>query len=91
MTSRPYAVGLAPGARRSLRTLPPKVYSAVLEFLHGPLAQDPYRVGKPLRYELAGSYSARRGDYRVVHQIDDEARTVLIERIEHRGEAYRSR
>ena len=31
----------------------------------GPLADEPRRVGKPLVGELAGLWSARRGDYRV--------------------------
>lgn len=91
MTSSRYAVGLSPGARRSLHALPVKVYGAVVEFLQGPLSEYPRRVGKPLRFELAGSYSARRGEYRVIYHVDDEAGMVLVERIEHRGEAYRSR
>ncbi|WP_368886500.1 type II toxin-antitoxin system RelE/ParE family toxin [Escherichia coli] len=33
--------------------------------------------------------SARRGDYRVLVEIDDEARTVLVVRIAHRADAHR--
>ncbi len=91
MTSGRYTVGFALSARRSLHALPAKVYGAVMEFLRGPLAENPRQVGKPLRFELAGSYSARRGDYRIVYQIDDATHMVVVERIEHRGEAYRSR
>jgi mRNA-degrading endonuclease RelE of RelBE toxin-antitoxin system len=35
----------------------------VIEFVFGDLAREPRRVGKPLRRELAGMYSARRGPY----------------------------
>ena len=53
-------------ARRSLNRLPEKVVVACVEFVHGGLSENPYRVGKPLRFDLEGSYSARRGDFRVV-------------------------
>ena len=29
-------------------------------------------LGKPLERELAGSYSARRGSYRILYDIDEE-------------------
>src|SRR3954468_4114583 len=34
--------------------LPESVAVAVVHFLYGPLAEDPYRVGKPLRFHLEG-------------------------------------
>jgi mRNA interferase RelE/StbE len=48
-------------------------------------------VGRALRHELAGIHSARRGTYRVLYRIDDDARVVIVLRIEHRGSVYRSR
>jgi len=33
--------------------------------------------------------SARRGTYRLLYEIDQQARTVLITAIESRGDAYR--
>ena len=41
-----------PAARRSLNRLPEKVRDAALAFIGGPLADNPYRVGKPLEREL---------------------------------------
>jgi mRNA interferase RelE/StbE len=43
---------------------------AVWQFVSGPLLDNPHRVGKGLRYELEGYYSARRGQYRVIYRID---------------------
>lgn len=40
---------------------------------------------------LAGTHSARRGTYRLLHRIDDEAREVTVVRIEHRHDVDRSR
>lgn len=43
---------------------------AVIEFLMGPLRDNPHRAGKPLVGDLDGFWSARRGAYRVVYAID---------------------
>ena len=39
------------GASRDMDRLPLAIASAVVEFIYGPLAQNPRRVGKPLRFE----------------------------------------
>ena len=36
---------------------------AVFEFMSGPPAEHPHRVGKPLEGELAGRFGVRRGEY----------------------------
>ena len=63
----------------------------MVEFMAGALLDDPHRLGRPLRNELAGLYAARRGVYRIVYEIDDEAATVVVLRIDHRSTAYRRR
>jgi mRNA-degrading endonuclease RelE of RelBE toxin-antitoxin system len=55
------------------------------------LAESPHRVGKSLKLGLQGLHSARRGDYRVIYRIDDDARMVAVMAIEHRSDIYRSR
>ena len=62
---------------------------AVIEFLYGPLASEPHRVGKPLRDDFEGEWSARRGSYRVLYRIDDDLSTVIVTRIGHRADVYR--
>jgi mRNA-degrading endonuclease RelE of RelBE toxin-antitoxin system len=57
----------------------------------GALAEAPRRVGKPLVGELSGLWSARRGDYRIVYEIDDVAGTILVHRVQHRRDVYRPR
>lgn len=85
----PYAVRFTATARRDLDKLPPRVLSAVIEFAFGDLAREPRRVGKPLRRELAGMHSARRGPYRVLYRIDDARFLIFVQRVDHRGDAYR--
>jgi mRNA interferase RelE/StbE len=60
-----------------------------VEFIYGPLASDPSRLRRPLRFELEGSYSAHRGDYRVVYRIDRARQRVYILAIGHRADIYR--
>jgi mRNA-degrading endonuclease RelE of RelBE toxin-antitoxin system len=78
-------------AQRALRKLPEKAAAAAIEFIYGSLADNPHRVGKPLRYELAGLHSARRGDYRVIYRINADQQIIEIVAIEHRADAYRPR
>lgn len=58
---------------------------------HRSLAENPQRVGKPLRFELEGLHSARRGDYRVVYVIYQPGEMVTIIAIQHRADVYRPR
>ena len=82
---------VAPSAERTLARLTERIAAAIVEFMIGPLLDEPTRVGKPLQYELAGYWSARRGAYRVVYRIDEANREVRVVRIEHRSDVYRSR
>jgi mRNA interferase RelE/StbE len=84
-----YTVVLSPGAKRAIeRDLPEPVAMAVVDFLFGALAADPYRVGKPLRFELEGYRSARRGQYRVIYSVHEDQILVKVVRISHRADAY---
>ncbi len=86
---RRHTVVLSAAATRAIeRDLPEPVAVAVVDFLFGPLAADPYRVGKPLRFDLEGYWSARRGQYRVIYSIHDDEVLVRVVRISHRADVY---
>jgi mRNA interferase RelE/StbE len=86
----PYELVLTPPAPRALRDkLPEPVAVAVIEFLTTALVGNPHRVGKALRDDLAGIWSARRGTYRVLYRIHEAEREVVVLRIEHRRDVYR--
>jgi mRNA-degrading endonuclease RelE of RelBE toxin-antitoxin system len=76
--------------RRLTEHLPEAVAAACIEFVFGPLAEDPRRVGAPLRKPFERQWRARRGEYRVRYRIDDETRTVYVLDIDHRRDVYRS-
>jgi len=87
-----YELVLTPPARRALSEgLPEAVVGAVFDFLTTALVRQPRRVGRPLRGDLAGIWSARRGTYRVLYRVRDDTREVVVVRIEHRRDAYRPR
>ena len=92
MTESRYEIVVASPAARAIReTLPEAVAFAVIDFITGPLLDHPQRVGAPLRNELEGVWSARRGTYRILYRIDDNRREVIVLGVGHRGDIYRTR
>ena len=81
----------APAARAIRETLPEAIAYAVIDFIVGPLRENPRRVGAALRNELEGVWSARRGTYRILYRIDDEQREVIVLQVGHRRDIYRTR
>lgn len=92
MSEAGYELVVAAPATRAIReTLPEAVAFAVIDFITGPLLDNPKRVGAPLRGELEGIWSARRGTYRVLYRVNDESREVIVLRVGHRRDVYRPR
>lgn len=89
-----YTLKTTPTVRRQLTDeLPESVAAAALEFITGPLLDNPQRVGKPLAPPLQDRHRARRGTYRILYRIlyriEDDSRTVIVLLISHRRDAYR--
>jgi len=84
-----YGLLVTPPAQRALDRLPERVAAAIAELLTGDLLAAPRRVGNPFRRELAGIWSARRGSYRVLYEIDDEKQRVVVLQVDHRADIYR--
>lgn len=83
-----YAVLLGSRALRDLKDLPKEITrridAAILELSH-----DPRPAGcKKLRSKSPQGWRIRVGDYRVLYQIDDAAKRVMIYRIGHRRNIY---
>lgn len=85
-----YRLVVARSASRALaQDLPEAVAAAVVEFVTGVLLTNPQRVGKPLQPPLDGTWSARRGQYRILYAIDTTGQIVTVLHIAHRRDAYR--
>ena len=91
MSDAEFTVTWTAPAQRALRKLPEKAAAAAVEFIYGSLADDPHRLGKRLRYELAGLHSARQRRVPVIYRINDDQQVIEIAAIEHRADAYRPR
>jgi mRNA interferase RelE/StbE len=91
VSQEPYTLQIAgPAARALTESLPPKIAAAAYAFITGALLENPKRVGKPLNAPLAPEWSARRGAYRILYLIDDDARIVKVTTVRHRSDAYRT-
>jgi len=71
--------------------LPEAVAAAVVELVTGDLLRRPRQVGKHLQGELEGRWAARRGSYRILYAIDEQAGEVTVLAVEHRRDVYRRR
>jgi len=85
-----YRLVMAASAERALARLPEKAAAAVVEFVSRSLVEAPRVVGHPLWQEVMGLWAASRGPYRVICEIDDDARIVGVLRVDHRADVYRS-
>ncbi len=85
-----YRVTLAPAAARQLRKFDPQVrrrLQAALELL----ATNPRPPAATQLVGGSGEWRVRTGDYRIVYEIRDAELLVLVLRIGHRRDIYRSR
>jgi mRNA interferase RelE/StbE len=83
-----YQVVVERSAEKDLRRLSGAVRPRIAAALQS-LAKNPRPAGS---LKLAGTdndWRIRVGDYRIIYEIADEIRIVLINRIRHRGDVYR--
>jgi mRNA interferase RelE/StbE len=71
-----------------LDKLPEHVFKAIIEDIQK-LAETPRPRGIE-KIKNTGLWRIRQGDYRIVFSIDDRQETVIVVRIGHRREIYRS-
>ena len=90
MSDPPWRVEVIAPARREFDRLPISVAAAVLETLNA-IADNPRRLGKPLILEHEGRYSARRGPYRIIYELQEDEHLVRVVAIGHRRDVYRRR
>ena len=53
--------------------------------------EDPQQLGKPLTGQLSELWRYRVGDYRIIASIEDEEVRILVIRVGHRRDIYRSK
>jgi len=83
-----YSINLKRSVEKDLRRLPgaqlPRVLSAIDQ-----LASDPHPRGVAKLSGAEALYRVRVGEYRIIYEVDTEAREVTVHYLRHRREAYR--
>ena len=83
-----YQIELRRRAQRALDRLPKTDFQAVVEAIKD-LAQTPRPRGVE-KVKSTGLWRIRQGDYRIIYAIDDNRQIIIIVRVGHRKEIYRS-
>ena len=82
-----FDVKLTNTAQNEMKRLPQKVKRQIANALDI-LEKDP-RAGSSLRWQFKGYWSYHTGNYRIVYEIDDNKKVVLVSHIKHRRNIYR--
>ena len=82
-----YRVAFTASAEKELHRLPAKLVARMMPRIEG-LGAVPRPAGCKKLKAGDKQWRIRVGDYRIVYEIDDSARTVDITRIAHRREVY---
>jgi mRNA interferase RelE/StbE len=68
--------------------IPKNIRQTIVKAINERLSADPYRF-RPLVCNLKGFFRMRVGDYRIIYRVEEEKVTVLIVKIDVRGNVYR--
>lgn len=82
-----YRLDFAESAAKEFRSLPPDVKKRAIPRIDA-LKQTPRPMGAAKLRGHQRNYRIRVGDYRVVYEVDDMAKVVLVTRIRHRRDVY---
>lgn len=83
-----YEIQFLASAAKEFNSLPKDVKTRVAKALDG-LEVNPRPPGVRKLRGHKRLYRIRVGSYRVVYEIDDDAKVILVTRIRHRREVYR--
>jgi len=83
-----YEVIVEAGAAKGLRRLPADVVRRIARQIRG-LTADARPAGCRKLTESENAYRIRVGDYRIVYEVEDARRRVLVQAIGHRKDIYR--
>jgi len=84
-----YRLTVIPRAVKDLDKLEGKLFTQITEAIHA-LADDPRPPGSLKLSDEENGYRVRVRDIRILYRVDDRAKEVIVYRVKHRREAYRS-
>jgi mRNA interferase RelE/StbE len=83
-----YSVRFKPSVEKDLRPLSKPLVSRLLKRIDN-LKNDPFPHGASKLSGAERLYRIRVGDYRIVYEVNTEAKQVTIHYVRHRREVYR--
>ncbi len=81
-------VAFHPDVYKQLQQLPRLAFSAALNAIIA-RPHDPRPAGVKKLPGSRGDWRIRIGEYRIIYEIDDTAKTVTVLQVEHRRDVYR--
>jgi mRNA interferase RelE/StbE len=84
-----YDVSLKGSARKEFMRLPGAARASIADRLDALAGEPRPRGAEALAGQLKGLLRPRVGDYRVVYEVDDSERTIIVTRVRHCSKAYR--
>ena len=83
-----YSLEIKRSAAKELAQVPPKDRGRIVARIQA-LADDPRPVGAE---KLSGQerYRVRQGDYRILYEIEDQVLRIMVVKIGHRRDVYRT-
>jgi mRNA interferase RelE/StbE len=84
-----YSVDFKPSVHKDFRRLPRSVVERVMKRVEK-LKNEPLPHGVEKLEGAERLYRIRVGDYRIVYEVDTQAKEIMILYVRHRREAYRA-
>ena len=88
MKDSSYAILFTRQAKREVEKLDPSIRKIIARAIKS-LSANPVK-GKPLAYDLAGLYSLRTSDYRIIYRIKQKVLLIIVVAVGHRREIYKN-
>lgn len=82
-----YSIQFRSSARKDLQKLPPSILGSILESI-SKLAETPRPSGCKKLQGHKNLWRIRIADYRVIYEIDDKGKIIIIAAVSHRKDAY---
>ncbi len=83
-----YRVYLERAAERDLKRLSSEEFDRIISNIRA-LAENPRPAGCRKIVGSKNDWRIRVGEYRIIYEVDDEKKAVMVMRVRHRREAYR--
>lgn len=83
-----FEVFLERAAEADLKRLSKEIFDRIIPHIKA-LAKDPRPPGCRKLSGSKNDWRIRIGDYRILYEVDDKARTAKVFRVKHRRESYR--